>query len=1159
MTQKRFSAKIVLSIVAALLIMGTLCTVAFAANQVANYKCAYGQAVPTDDKLSAKISQYTFTGDEGTLYFMQISKGKPNAHYAVEIFSDSGYKTKIRSFSKEFSETAGNTPLKIKWEFKNTGSGTYYGRCYTYVETTKDGVVTKTVDTSSFSTFKININRMSSKTVKLKTLANSATGPKLTWETLPTATKYNVYRKAAGDKSWTYLTTLAGAASSYVDTKAVSGKDYTYTVKCGDGKYTSKYDTKGLTIKYLSMPRISVVGTGTAGNALVRWGEVAGAQGYYVYRKGGNLSDYNWKLIATIKNGKTVSYTDKAATSTDWNYTYTVKAYNGKTVSAYNYNGVDFDYIKAPTLKRVSSYDGGMKIEWTNNNENVTKFYVYRLKNGDWQRLGDTTASFFIDKTAVPNATHTYTVMASSDTNVGGFNAKGITAKYIKTPALKSLAFDSNYNAVLKWEAIEGASGYAVYRKIDNAKSWSPLRTIKDGKTTQFIDNSKKIPGASYKYTVRAFDKDGIYSYFKENGIVCVHLTKPDFKIEQIETADNSLALSITWDKVVGAPKYNLYKRDAGTKSWAESHYIKTITDTSYIDTNVVNGKTYEYAVKAYIDKYNVSPYYTRSATAITIPGIIDVSVVAEPSPATNIIWNEVDGADSYNVYRVAKNGAEWEKITNTTETMFIDDSEGASTTAYYYAVSTVIGKLESAKSAPVGNFAEVTLEATATDDGIKLDWACDKYSKATITRATGTEEAVPVGGFTDGRLSCTDSSAEKGSTYTYTINITVDGKVNGEASVTIRRPHDPLAATVITSVNNATEGNLYAARINWLQVDFAEQYIVLRASDDGFLNWTEIGTLTNEDAINGELSFVDNTVSQDTEYAYKIKATAPVSNRPESESEYKTIILLSPLDPIFNVTATHVEGDLSKVKVTWAPVENAEGYRIYRTNSPAIEESWEQIGEKIRTVTEIIDDTFTSSGEYYYKIVAWSTERGQVSRIYPEATEKGVIVKLPLKAAVVTVSNATTSVYAVEVKWTAVNESEQYDIYKSSDNGNTWETIANLTNAAADEENSISYIDTAVVPGVEYIYKVKATAPIDNLPESESEAVTIKLDECLLDFTKAEATVGEDNKSVIVSWSSVKGAEKYIIYYTATPEDESSWKQSGVYKSSSADRKSVV
>lgn len=992
MTQKRFSAKIVLSIVAVLLIIGTMSTVAFAASfedmAKANYSCSYGQAVPTDDKLNAKVSQYNFNGDEGTLYFMQISKGKANSFYAVEIFSDSGYQTKIRSFSKQFSTTAGNTPLKIKWEFKTTVSGTYYGRCYTYVETKgSDGATVQTVDTSSISTFKININRVGTKTVKLKSLVNSATGPKLTWEPLPTGTKYNVYRKAAGDKSWTYLTTLAGAASTYVDTKAVSGKDYTYTVKCGDNKYTSKYDTKGLTIKFLSMPKISVMGSGTAGTAVVKWDAVAGAQGYYVYRKGGNLSNYNWKLIATIKNGKTVSYTDKSATSTDWNYTYTVKAYNGKTVSAYNYNGVDFDYIKAPTIKRVSSNYGGMLIEWTNNNENVKGYYVYRLNGKTWKYLGQTTAKSFIDKTAESTKSYTYTVKAFSDTNAGGYNAKGVTAKYIAAPVLASkVTFDASYRSIVKWNAVDGAQGYIVYRKINNAKAWTAVKGIKDAKTTVFYDSCKKASGDKITYTVRAYDKANLFSYFNTNGISGVCLAKPYFTAAQTSTEDNSLAILVSWGKINGATKYNVYRRPAGTAIWA---YQKTVAETSYLDTTVENGSTYEYAVRALNDTGSQSEFYVQKATAITIPVISNVIAINSiQSQFSRISWGIVDGAESYNIYRMAKDGTEWEKLDNTTEKMYTDKSEGASTTAYYYAVTTVIGDLESAMSAPFGNFAEVTLEATATDDGIQLDWSCGNFTGADITRENN--EEITIIDVAKGTYTYTDISAEKGETYTYTISVKVGGKVNGVASATVRRPHDPLAQTVITSIDNATVGTLYGARINWLKVDFAEKYVVLRASDNGFLDWEEIGTLTNDDVVNGELSFVDNTIIPNKEYAYKIKAQAPVADRPESESEYKTTILLSHLDSLTNVKATVATGTENKyIELSWSPVSNAEGYKIYRTNSPEIEASWVEVGSidlgHLETNTEdyvVTDNTIEANGTYSYKIVAWSTDRGEVFNV---------------------------------------------------------------------------------------------------------------------------------------------------------------------------------
>ncbi len=1001
MKQKRFSAKVVLSLVAALLIIGSMCTFAFAANQVANYNCTYGQAVPTNNKLSTKVSQYNFYGDEGTLYFMQISKGKPNAHYSVEIFSDSGYTTKIRSFSKQFSTTPGNTPLKITWAFKTTPSGTYYGRCYTYVETEKDGVKTTTVDTSSFSTFKININRVGTQTVKLKTLANSATGPKLTWETLPTATKYNVYRKASGDKSWTYLITLAGAASSYVDTTAKSGTTYTYTVKCSDGKYVSKYDTKGLTIKYLSAPKISVAGTGAAGNALIKWNQVPGATGYYIYRKGGNLSDYNWKLVATIKNGKTVSYTDKTATSTDWHYTYTVKAYSGKTVSAYNYNGVDFDYIKAPTIKRVSSYDGGMKIDWSSNNANVKGYYVYRLDGKYWKYIGKTTQKNYVDTAAVSNNKYTYTVKAYSDTNAGAYNAKGVTNKYLAAPKLKPLTFDSSYRSIVKWDAVAGANGYVVYRKINNAASWSVVATIKDAKTTYFYDSCKKASGNSYKYTVRAYDKNNLYSYFEIAGTSGVCLAKPLYTAQQAETEDNSLAIKLSWGNINGATKYNVYRRNIGG-SW---RIQQTVTDTFYIDKNIENGVTYEYAVRSFNDAGDYSQFYIKSATAITVPQINSVNAL--PSGFTNVLWTLLDGVDSYNVYRMPKDGTEWELLTNTTARVYKDSSEEATTTPYYYAVSSVIGELESAKSAPVGNFAQIKFTAAINDEekGVQLDWECDKeINTASITRTDGTEEAYFVGGYTGDVLSDIDTAIVPGTTYTYTITVKVSAKVDSTASVTIRFPHDPLAKTYITRTWNATENNLTTIGISWLQVNFAEQYIVLRSSDDGYLDWRELATINQEDAINGEFTFLDNTAEPDVAYAYKIKAVAPKADRPESESDISIITIEAPLGDLTDLKAAiKVGSDNKEITLTWAPVVNAEKYTIYRTTDPENNDSWVVISEitlsGLETGTEpreLTDNTIEENGTYTYKVEAYSSTRGTSSNISEPTEVTGFVVEEP-------------------------------------------------------------------------------------------------------------------------------------------------------------------
>lgn len=994
MKQRCFKTKVFLSLLVSLLLIGTLCGITAGADNVANYNRKYGQVVPTDSNLKAQVQNYNFYGNAGTLYFMQISKGKDNANFAVEIYSDSGYKNQVRSFTRAFSETAGNTPLKVSWEFKDIVSGTYYGRCYTYIESVSNGETVKTIDSSSFSTFTIKINRVGNEVVKLSTLVNTATGPRLTWKTLPTAIKYNVYRKASGDKYWTYLTTLNGQISTYTDTTAKSGVTYSYTVKCSDGKYVSKYNTKGLTLKCLSAPKISVAGYGSAGNAKISWNAVAGASGYYVYRKGGSLSNDSWTQIAKITNGKTTYYIDTTAKSTDWEYTYTVKAYSGYYVSAYNYAGVNFDYIKAPTIKRVSAYvdpadnKSGMKIEWSANNRNITGYYVYRKNGNTWKYLGRTTGNTFIDKTAASGQILTYTVKAYSELNAGAYNAKGVSNKYLSAPDLSKVTFNSSYASIVKWSKVQGASGYIVYRKINNAKSWTKVATIKNGNTTTFTDTCKKASGYTYTYTVRAFDSNNKYSYFKA-GVSGVCLAKPYYSVAQATTDDGSLAIELKWSPVNGATKYLVYKRTIGGKWVCETLVdgkLTYVTDTHYLDKNVENGVTYEYAVRSFNNRGDYSAFYIKEAFAVYTPAIADVSVIKNgEETGTQITWNTQEGADSYNIFRLAFGSTEWEKIASATESVYLDTSEGASENKYYYAVSAVYGKMESSKSIKAANFADVTLDATLveTDNGkqILLSWTCENETSVTLYKGISADELVSMGTNQGGLIySVPDTAVFPGNTYTYKIVVTAENKVDGEATVTVKYPHNPLAQTEITEVISSSLNGVPMITVTWSTVEFAEEYIVLR-SEDGE-NWDEVGSVAADpDSTDTSVSFIDDALESEKTYYYKVKATAPEAERPESVSEISEgILLLTPIGNVHDLIASErIDGESFFVDLSWSAADYADGYVISRTTTPDDESSWKIIGtvpekplgdgETIETA--FTDSTVTENGTYYYRIIA--------------------------------------------------------------------------------------------------------------------------------------------------------------------------------------------
>ena len=65
--------------------------------------------------------------------------------------------------------------------------------------------------------------------------ANTPNGVSLSWNAVPNAPRYNLYRKT-GSGSWTWLAGTTG--TSYTDTKVSSGTKYTYrmAVVSADGK-----------------------------------------------------------------------------------------------------------------------------------------------------------------------------------------------------------------------------------------------------------------------------------------------------------------------------------------------------------------------------------------------------------------------------------------------------------------------------------------------------------------------------------------------------------------------------------------------------------------------------------------------------------------------------------------------------------------------------------------------------------------------------------------------------------------------------------------------------------------------------------------------------------------------------------------------------------
>lgn len=254
-------------------------------------------------------------------------------------------------------------------------------------------------------------------------------GVKISWGRVNGAARYRVYYK--GSKGWIRLADTT--STSYTDKAVSSGKNYTYTVRClsADAKrFTSGYDSKGKSVKFLSVPKIKKT-ENVYGGVKLTWNKVSGAEKYRVYYKKNN----EWKGLG---NTTSTSFIDTKAMS-DHNYTYTVRCItkDGRNfASGYDGKGKSILYTASPQILNAGVAYGGIRIEWKEV-IGAEKYRVY-VKNGkSWKRLADTTSTEFTDKTADSKGTYTYTVRCinpSENTFMSGFDSKGITVNAADKP-----------------------------------------------------------------------------------------------------------------------------------------------------------------------------------------------------------------------------------------------------------------------------------------------------------------------------------------------------------------------------------------------------------------------------------------------------------------------------------------------------------------------------------------------------------------------------------------------------------------------------------------------------------------------------------------------------------------------------------------------------
>ena len=430
--------------------------------------------------------------------------------------------------------------------------------------------------------------------------AASGTSLKLTWTPVSDADGYVIYRGSSASNLSYYARVTGTDTASYTDTDVDTTRHY-YKIAAYKGSERSALSSA---VYNLARPVLKNVGFtySSATTAEVQWTAVSGASGYYIYRK---VVGGSWSKIATVTGSSVTSYTDTDGVNRANQYYYYVKAYrtlNGKE-SCSTYAGM---YTLAiPTVHNVTATGtNASKISWSTVS-GASGYAIYRkTASGSWSKIATVSGastSTYTDTSASGTTSYYYAVRAyrtkSSITYYSGYYTSMAT---LTTPTVRNVNAVSETQMRVYWTKVDGATGYNVYRKVSGG-SWTKLASVSS--STLYYDDTKAVSGVQYYYTVRAYRSNSdysttSYSYYNTTGVG--NLVKP---VISSVTATATKTNTVTWSKVTGATRYDVYRKlSNGTYTC-----IGSTTSTSYKDTTAVSSVTYAYTIRAVREQNGVT------------------------------------------------------------------------------------------------------------------------------------------------------------------------------------------------------------------------------------------------------------------------------------------------------------------------------------------------------------------------------------------------------------------------------------------------------------------------------------------------------------------------------------------------------------------------
>ena len=588
-----------------------------------------------------------------------------------------------------------------------------------------------------------NVNAAVSAPTNLKVTEYSDKAAKLSWSKVAGVTGYLVYY-SKDNSNFTKLKTInSQSTTSYTVGGLTPGKAYYFALISYtdiNGKITKSERTSSLKITATSsssVPAPSNLKVAEYSNSAIKltWTKAPDVTGYYVYR---STDGKKYSKIKTLK-AYTTAYTNTSLTAGK-KYYYSIASYKntstgavaiGPKSSAINITTTSSSSVPAPSNLKVAEYsNSAIKLTWTKAPD-VTGYYVYRSTDGKKYSKIKTLKAYttaYTNTSLTAGKKYYYSIASYKNTSTGvaigpkssAVNALTISSSKLSYPsgfAVKEVATDA---IKLVWNKSSNASGYYIYRSIDN-KNFSKI---------------KALPSSSTSYTNIALYLDTTYyykiaSYVNSNGSIGLSAKSPAVNAKTTSTSvsftsktSTSTTITLNWD-YPSATGYQIYRLDINTGKYVK---IASTSAKSYTDKNLSSDRYYNYKVRAYLVSGGITTYspYNSVSVKTCLPAVKDFKAVSQTYYSVKLSWTKQNGAVNYEIYQLSPDSQVYKLITtlNSDATSYMVDNLTVNTT-YKFRIRSV----SSNKSYSDYSTLSITTLG-ATDDIIKANELYDEINK---------------------------------------------------------------------------------------------------------------------------------------------------------------------------------------------------------------------------------------------------------------------------------------------------------------------------------------------------------------------------------------------------------------------------------------------